>query len=478
MQLSATYGSFRDPQGRLVRAGNRIFRMLNPEGAESLRHVLASSALSPFLNGRSIVSTRFLPPDEAAAILSDPETAGLLRDFDCSAIVEHEPAPFANYPHEWPPEMLHAAGLLTVRLARSLLPEGIGLKDATPANVMFWGSRPVFLDLPSFERRDPLDPTWLPYAQFVRAFLLPLVANRQRAIPLARLFHNSPEGLDPEEVYALLGPLDRLRPRFFPLVTFPSWFAKSADSERVYRPRRLKNAEQAQFVLSRMLASQDRVLQHLLPPERDSEWSGYADANAYSAAQMDLKENFVRRFLEESQPASVLDIGSNTGRFSVMAAAHGSRVVAIDSDPAVVGRLWRDAADRNAAILPLVVDIGRPTPAVGWNNAECRSFLDRAAGAFDAVFMLALIHHLVVTARIPLAEIFDLARRLTTRWLVVEYVGQSDPMFVRLARGRAHLHGGHTRAAFDALAGTSFRIVRTADIPGADRALYLLEARP
>jgi hypothetical protein len=163
--------------------------------------------------------------------------------------------------------------------------------------------------------------------------------------------------------------------------------------------------------------------------------------------------------------------------FSFLAAESGARVVSVDYDPVVVGELWRKAAERKADILPLVVNIARPTPAVGWANRECRSFLDRAQGAFEAVLMLALVHHLIVTERVPLPEIFQTARDMTRRWLIIEYVDPTDSMFVRLTRGRAHLHRDLNPQSFEAAAQNFFRIVKSEQVPGAERRLYLLEAR-
>jgi hypothetical protein len=90
--------------------------------------------------------------------------------------------------------------------------------------------------------------------------------------------------------------------------------------------------------------------------------------------------------------------------------------------------------------------------------------------------MLALIHHLLVTDRIPLREIFQTARRLTRRWLIVEYIGPSDSMFKRLTRGREHLHRDFSRGAFEQAAQSCFRIIRSEELAQADRRLYLLEA--
>lgn len=468
--------SFRDPGGRLFRYGDRVFRAVNAAGKDSLRRFLDCRAAQPFLDAGSIVQTRFLEDSERNSLADSAVVSGVLADVGATAVVEHQAAPFVNYPHEWPAEMLHAAGLLTLDLALSLLSASMGLKDATPSNVMFWGPKPVFLDLLSFERRDPLDPTWLAYAQFVRTFLLPLFVNRRYQIPLARTF-GSRDGLEPEDVYPLLNPLERLRPRNFSLITFPVWARhRAAAADRLYHPRRLHNPEQALFVITSLLRRQRRALQRFRPgAARGSVWSGYMAGNHnYSASQFNAKQDLVRGILARTRPSAVLDIGCNTGTFSFIAAEAGARVVAVDSDPVVIGRLWSEARARSADILPLVVDIARPTPAMGWANQESRSFLNRAEGAFDTVLMLALVHHLVVTERVPLPEIFGMARRLARKWLIVEYIGPSDSMFLRLTRGREHLHHDYGRDAFETAAERFFRIVCSEEVPGTDRRLYWL----
>ena len=93
----------------------------------------------------------------------------------------------------------------------------------------------------------------------------------------------------------------------------------------------------------------------------------------------------------------MLDVGCNTGFFSERAAEAGADVIAIDTDPVVVGKVWQLAERKRLSILPLVVDLARPTPATGWCNAEYPSFLSRATGSFDLVLMLAILHHLLVT---------------------------------------------------------------------------------
>ena len=126
-------------------------------------------------------------------------------------------------------------------------------------------------------------------------------------------------------------------------------------------------------------------------------------------------------------PRKLLDIGCHTGHFSMIAARHGARVVAIDRDPGAVGSLWRSARQSRADVLPLLVDIARPPGDCGWANRECESFLARACGQFDYVLLLALVHHLVVNERPPLSEIFALTAELTTKFAVIEYIDPTDP---------------------------------------------------
>jgi SAM-dependent methyltransferase len=457
---------------------DRVLRALSAAGEASLQRLLSSRRLSPLFESGAIVETLMLEGGPKA-LMADPDLSAVFDGTDYAAVAQHAPAPFPNYPHEWAPEMLHAAGALTMELAIAGIGDGLSLKDATPSNVMFWGPKPVFIDVLSFEERAPHDPTWLPHAQFVRTFLLPLLLNRRFGVPLTQIFTTRRDGLEPEEVYPFLSLLERLRPGHLSLVSLPVWFGKRADSDaKLYKPRRLKNAEQAQFILNSLLRRQQRALDRLRPREdRSSVWSTYTEGNNnYSTPQADAKLEGVRRALAELRPATVLDIGCNTGVFSILAAENGARVVSLDYDPVVVGRLWTAAKRRNLPILPLVVNLAHPTPALGWSNRECRSFLDRAAGASDAVLMLALLHHLIVTERVPLPDIFAMARRLTRRWLIVEYVAPTDSMFTRLTRGRDYLHQDLNQNVFEAVAQRYFRILRSEQIPGADRRLYVMEA--
>lgn len=390
-----------------------------------------------------------------------------------SVVVEHEPIPFSNFPYEWPPEMLHSAAALTLQLARAAVDVGFVLKDATPYNIMFDGPRAVFLDLSSFRRRDPLETMWPPYAQFMRTFVYPLLASRFFGLRPDELLLANRDGLEPGRMLALCPLFRRLVPPFLGAVTIPAILERSGrEAPDGYRSRPARDAEEAAFVLDRLFTRARRFLDwHRAASGTALDYRN--GAGSYTPAQFSEKERFIAKAFDRWPPRKLLDIGCHTGHFSLIAARHGARVVAVDRDPGVVGSLWRSARQAKANVLPLVVDIARPPGACGWANRECESFLARARGQFDYVLLLALLHHLQVNERAPLPEIFALAAELTTQFAVIEYIDPADPQFQRIARGRDALHRELTRESFECAAGGFFRILEAYDV-SPTRRLYLM----
>jgi SAM-dependent methyltransferase len=468
--------SFRDPSGSLTRVSGRLIRVVTEAGGEDLQAFLNSSVAGPLIGSQTLVGTRILDPAQREELMASAP----LRDFSDSLgaahLCEHEEIDFPTYPYEWSPAMLYEAASLTLGLCDQLLPAGFGLKDATPLNVLFRGPRPVFVDLLSIERREPGDAAWMPEAQFIRTFLLPLAASLHFGLSPSQTLSCRRDGIEPEEMYRWLSFWQRLSSPFRSLVSIPVWLSsrKPVVSGDIYRKRILDDPEKASYVLEMVFRRLRSALDRLKPRQAISNWSGYMATHTYSEAQFEAKERFAGAVLSEFPRKRVLDLGCNTGHFSALGARSGASVVAADSDPAVIDQVWRMAREADLNILPIVVDLARPTPATGWANCERSSFLKRAEGRFDLVIMLAVIHHLLVTERIVLSDILQLAARLTTDLVLIEFVGKEDSMFRRLAMGREHLHSDHTQDRFEAECKRYFEIVRKEAIPSSHRALYLL----
>ena len=471
--------SFRDPAGFTFWTEGHLFRIVKQLGYDDYLAFENSSTAKRYRESGSIVSTRRLDP---ASVQNDGGVpiSETYQEQGGELLLEHEPLPFPNFPYEWATEMLHRAASLTLALTLDLAAEGLGLKDATPYNVMFRGSAAVFLDVLSIERRRLGDPIWLPEAQFVRSFLLPLAVWRAFGVPPNQILLTHRDGLEPAEVYRWLPFWRKLSPSWLALASIPVWLGhlRRSNDSALYRSTLLSDNEQARFILTARLKSLQRRVASATPPDTSSMWADYAEGEkSYSRGQFSAKEDFVGGALREFCPPRVLDVGCNNGYFSFLAARNRAETVAIDLDPVVVGQVWRRAAAERLDVLPLVVNLARPTPAMGWNGCEHSSFLERARGRFDLVLMLAVLHHLMVTERIPVEEILDMIASLTTNLALVEYVDPQDPMFHKLARGRDHLYSGLTPEAFENICQRRFEILRIAPVYHSTRRMYVLRVK-
>jgi SAM-dependent methyltransferase len=474
VESAGPFRSFRDPDGVLTVVDGRPVRLLRRGVPESLSSFLASDAAARWVASGSLIATKSLDQRDLAA-LGQSVAFREIRDAESwAAVVLHDTVPFVSHPQEWTPGMLYAAAELTLDLASDLLADRRGLKDATPANVLFRGTQPVFVDVLSIEDRDPYETVWLPYAQFVRTFLLPLLLHRDTGLPLRALFTIGRDGIEPEDAFRGLSLRGRFRRPALSLVTLPVLLGHLvAQRTAAVRSRRVADADEARFVLGATLGHLRRALRRLAPPAHPvSEWTAYA--GEHPTAYGDAKLALVTRIVKERSQQSVLDVGCNTGDVAVAAARAGASVVAVDADVQAIERLWRRARREALDILPLVVDVADPTPARGWRNAERASFLDRATERFDIVVALSVLHHLIAGAGVPLEHALDLLASLTRDRLVLEFVPPSDAHFRRLARGRDELYAGLTQASFEHAVARRFRCLNVTPMPVHGRVMYVL----
>jgi SAM-dependent methyltransferase len=453
--------TFRDPAGQLRLTPTHALRRIHPAAVKDTLAFLASPLRSALEASGNLIPTEIGAPGSHSCVIPG------------ELWLQHPRVETISYPWEWTTGQWRAAAELSLRIAGQATDAGWSLKDATPLNILFAGARPVLVDVLSLEQRDPHSSVWLAYGQFVRTFLLPLVAEKYLSWPLqATLF--SRDGYEPGTLYRALQPWQRLYPSLLDVVTLATLFEGTKGSKPRKKPS-TSDPELATHVLHKRIDRLGKQIRGAARREQVSRWSAYQQsASHYCPTDTDDKHRFVKSVLERCHPARVLDIGANTGTYSMLAAEAGAEVVALDNDTGAIETLWRTAAEQGRNITALVANIARPTPAVGWRNREQLSLLDRLTGKFDMVLMLAVIHHLILREQLPLAHIGDLCATLTRRWLLLEWVPPSDPMYQEWLRGRDELYGNLSEDDLKQTFAPFFHVVDRTEL-GNHRVLLLFE---
>ena len=82
-------------------------------------------------------------------------------------------------------------------------------------------------------------------------FLLPLLAWKKFKLPLRDVFLAHRDGLEPEDLYRMTGPLERWTPPLLGLVTMPTRLGAKhdQDDQSIYQPKLRNDAEQARYIL-------------------------------------------------------------------------------------------------------------------------------------------------------------------------------------------------------------------------------------
>ena len=453
--------SFRDPSGFVFRRDGVLYRQVQPSAAADWDAFRSSGLYERLLADRAIVEHE----DVALEMAATPGAAAVIRP----RAIE-----FISYPYEWAFSQLKEAALLTLEVQSRALEAGMRLKDASAYNVQFDAGAPILIDSLSFERAEPTEP-WPAYRQFCEHFIAPLALMAHRDARCGLMLRDFIDGIPLDLAARLLPGRTRLNLGLSAHLHLHASAQRRAAKEppapdgTARRERRI--SETGQLALLDSLKRTVSGLRH----QPASEWLDYATATSYSDAATASKGQIVREMLEAVGGRTAWDVGANVGVYSAMAADAGYRVIAFDQDAASVEAHWRRVrGDGNPAILPLILDLANPSPAIGWGLEERRSFLER--GEPDVMLALALVHHLAIGNNVPLPAVARLFARMAPR-AIVEFVPKEDPMTRRLLAARPDIFEHYDADGFRDAFGGPFRIAREAPVADSPRTIFLLERR-
>ena len=462
--MRAVPGSFRDPDSRVFESGGEVFRALSARGLEDWNALRASAAFAELTDRGSVIETQEVGGDATATL---PEGwAGVLR---------HAAVPFVSYPYEWTFGMLRDAALLQLDVLERCLAESLMVKDSSPYNVQWRGVAPVFIDIGSFERLREGEP-WIAYRQFCMLFLYPLMFQAFRGIPFQPWLRGAIDGITPAQARAVMSMRDRLRRGVLTNVILHSRLEQryAAIEGRAAKAQVRRAGFNTELILANVHRLRKLVARLDWEPAT-SAWTDYRDTSSHLHADADDKAAFVATAAGRRHWRLVWDLGANDGAYARIAARSSDYVLAMDVDHPTVERLYRALREEGERrILPLVMDVCDPSPALGWRGRERGTLADR--GRPDLTLCLALVHHVAITRNVPVREIVDWLASLGGT-VLVEFPERTDPMVQRLLAGkRDGAHEDYERAHFESCLREAFVVERQQELPSGQRVLY--QARP
>ena len=469
---SANAGSFRDPV-------NRVYE-LNPAHSDGTVRILRGLDANALANYERLCKEAFFQKAmrdgkvvQTAVLAATDESAKSVIADGWSGVLEHEAIAFVTYPYEWTFSMLKDAALLQLHLIEQSLENGWTLKDATPYNIQWIGSRPVFIDLVSFEPWVAGDP-WVGYRQFCSMFLTPLMLRAHLGIDHIPLLRSYIDGIPPTEAAKFFTGTKSLKKGVLSHIIFPAKVENSiAKRERDAAPAQVRSARKhSKAMVLGLVQSLTRLVRKLSIEIEHTDWSQYDKTHSYQEADFDEKKSFVLKHVSAAHRKSVWDIGCNTGTFSKISSEFANQVISVDGDHNAVEQLYlSEKKSRGSNVLPLVMNLSNISPAQGWAGKERQAFDQRRKP--DFVFCLALIHHVRMSANIPNVLFLEWLRSLNAE-VILEFVNREDEMVVKLLTNKKEQYADYNLAQFTADAERFFSIKDRQPLKGGKRELFCL----
>ena len=387
-------------------------------------------------------------------------------------VMEVEQIPFISYPYEWCFSQLKQAALLTLDLHLLALQHEHVLKDASAYNIQFFHGKPICIDLLSFEHWKQGSP-WEAYGQFCRHFLAPLALMNYHDLRFGLLSRQWIDGI-PLDLACHALPWRSLLSSgsLMHIHLHARMCQKHASSAIVSNKKTSLSLRQMENVALSLRAAVEKM--H--PPHKSTEWGDYYTDTNYSDAGMEEKQNLIKQVASAHSGRLALDLGANIGKFSSLLAPYFKTVLSTDVDPLAVEKHFQSRPAEQ--ILPLILDLSSPSPALGWASQERLSIAQRCQA--DMLLALALCHHLTISGGIPLAlqaaYFADILK--TGGQAVVEFVPKDDSQVQRLLASREDTFVDYTLEAFrDAFSQAGFSEVSCHSIPDSTRTLHVWEKK-
>ncbi len=444
--------SFRDPSGYVYYKNNLVYRKINKCYFKQYSHLMNSGLY------KELVEKGYLIKHEEVEKSSEFITICV------------DKIPFISYPYEWCFEQLKDASLLTLKIQEISMKYNMILKDASAYNIQFLNGKPIFIDTLSFDFYEDGKP-WGAYGQFCKHFMAPLILMIYVDENLNCLLKNYIDGIPLDIATNIL----KNRGGFIALEHI-KWHNKSISNNNSKNNNSLKKVSISKNNFVNMILMMENQIAKLKRKKIDSEWNNYYENTNYDQLADNSKVNCIREFLTTIKLTNediIWDLGANDGKYSRIASEFCNCIISFDIDINVVNRNYNTIKEANEQnILPLLLDLNNPTPAIGFGGKERMGLNDRAP--VKIVMALALIHHICISNNVPFESVAKWFSSLG-KYLIIEFVPKNDSQVQKLLMTRNDIFNNYNIDEFEKCFSKYYKIVNKRSLIDSQRVIYLME---
>ncbi len=448
------YYSYRDADARVVKKKDGWYRYIFNTYKNEYEHLMQSGLHQELVENDLLISH-----EEVGVDTDDPNVHKLIRPGQVQ---------FQSYPFEWSYTQWRKSILAFLDINLTALKHGMLLKDGTPFNFYLINGKSRLLDTSSFMFFKKND-FWLAYRQFCEEFLSPFALMHFNGPQWAKITQTYLRGLPLDFVSKQLSWRTWLNPTCFFHIHLHSRYGNDDESLTREKPKKGFDTEKLSSLLTMIRST---VLSWDKPYRFKDWWTNYYENDIESADYLIDKEKVLTEWLSYTHPKTVIDLGANTGKFSLLAAKHADYVIALEKDENCVDIIESEIEKGPLGnITALTGDLAATSPDLGVLNREYASIYTR--GRSEMVIGLALINHLCIAANISTNQVAELFSQFTTKFALVEFIPKEDKKVTQLLKNRKDVFSDYNEANFISIFSIYFDLLKVETLSGSKRKLFL-----
>jgi len=451
--------SFRDNSGFIFIKDNIVYRRINLCYKESFNKLMESGLYQKLADEGLIVKHTIVDVND-------------YWSEESYLTIKPEQIPFISYPYEWCFSQLQDAAKATIRIAQIALECGMILRDASAYNIQFVNGKALLIDTLSFGIKD--NKPWVAYGQFCRHFLAPLLIAKYKGYETIKYLASEIDGFPLDLASGMLPKKTRFNFSIYLHIHLHAQSVKKYSNKQDIGKNR--HASLSDNSLKALFSSLYGMVHKIRIKKVETEWASYYNDFSYNDESFKFKKDKVKEYILKSRDLSqyIVDLGANDGEFSRIGISEGFEVIAADIDHGACEHNYRKInKNKEAGLLPMLINLANPSPAIGFSNKERDSFAQRINDKKPILMALALIHHLSISNNTPLDKTASFFASLC-KAIIIEFVPKSDPQTQKLLVSREDIFDKYTKENFEKVYSEYFNISESVIIPGTERTLYLM----